>query len=429
MRVRFGINFMPTAPAARGGRLGDGGRGLRLRAPRHLGLAVDLPRRLHDARPLCAANTERIRFGPRVITPVTRHPAVAASAAATLEELAPGRTMVGIGSGDSAAYNIGLRPASLAELREYAQTIRGLLTTGGAMYHGNRATLTWSRARVPHLPRRVGPEDAAAGRPDRRRGGDPHRDHAGDRARLDRPGTGGSARRPGAIPRRSTCGGGPTSTWRRATVRRSRRSRCRWPRRATTSALHDRGQAHPARPPGEDEDPGRALRVRRARAAGQRQLPPHRGAGAGRLPRRPLRHRGHAGRVHQEAGARGRGGSAAVLDEHPLRRQVPAPPGLGRARSCPRSADHRRGGRRHGRDRGSAVRRARRQGGQRPRPPIRMVRAGGRAGRADRLSARAVQHDVLLRRDDGASTSTGRSRSPARRSSAWARWRGSWASS
>ena len=57
----------------------------------------------------CATATERIRFGSRVITPVTRHPAVAASAAATLEELAPGRTMIGIGSGDSAAYNIGAR--------------------------------------------------------------------------------------------------------------------------------------------------------------------------------------------------------------------------------------------------------------------------------------------------------------------------------
>src|ERR671937_757688 len=69
---------------------------------------------------LCAAHTERIRLGPRVITPVTRHPAVAASAAATLEDLAPGRTLLGIGSGDSAAYNIGHRAASLATLKEYA---------------------------------------------------------------------------------------------------------------------------------------------------------------------------------------------------------------------------------------------------------------------------------------------------------------------
>ena len=107
---------------------------------------------------LCAVNTERIRFGPRVITPVTRHPAVAASAAATLEELAPGRTLVAIGSGDSAAFNIGLRPASLAELSAYAETIRALLATGRATYHGAEATLTWKRAAVPIYLAASGPK-------------------------------------------------------------------------------------------------------------------------------------------------------------------------------------------------------------------------------------------------------------------------------
>jgi 5,10-methylenetetrahydromethanopterin reductase len=107
---------------------------------------------------LCAVNTERIRLGPRVITPVTRHPAVAAGAAATLEELAPRRTLLGLGSGDSAAFNIGRRPASLAELREYAETVRGLLTTGTATYHGAPATLTWKRAAVPLYLAASGPK-------------------------------------------------------------------------------------------------------------------------------------------------------------------------------------------------------------------------------------------------------------------------------
>jgi 5,10-methylenetetrahydromethanopterin reductase len=106
----------------------------------------------------CATSTERIRFGPRVITPVTRHPAVAASAAATLEELAPGRTLIGIGSGDSAAYNIGLKAAPLAELREYALTIRELLERGTATYHGRSARLTWSRARIPIYLAASGPK-------------------------------------------------------------------------------------------------------------------------------------------------------------------------------------------------------------------------------------------------------------------------------
>ena len=88
--------------------MGAGGRAPRLR-PLGISDSQSICRDVYVTLGHCAANTERIRLGPRVITPVTRHPAVAASAAATLEELAPGRTMVGIGSGDSAAYNIGAK--------------------------------------------------------------------------------------------------------------------------------------------------------------------------------------------------------------------------------------------------------------------------------------------------------------------------------
>jgi 5,10-methylenetetrahydromethanopterin reductase len=157
MHVRFGINYMPTGspPEVIGW----------ARLVEDLGYEIlgisdsqSICRDVYMTLALCAVNTERIRFGPRVITPVTRHPAVAACAAATLEDLAPGRTLVGLGSGDSAAFNIGVRPASLAELREYAETIRSLLTTGSATYHGNRATLTWKRAAVPLYLAASGPK-------------------------------------------------------------------------------------------------------------------------------------------------------------------------------------------------------------------------------------------------------------------------------
>jgi 5,10-methylenetetrahydromethanopterin reductase len=157
MRVRFGINYMPTGSppeVIRWARLVE-----------ELGYEIlgisdsqSICRDVYMILALCAVNTERIRFGPRVITPVTRHPAVAASAAATLEELAPGRTLVALGTGDSAAFNIGQRPASLAELREYAEAVRGLLTTGSAMYHGARAALTWKRAAVPLYLAASGPK-------------------------------------------------------------------------------------------------------------------------------------------------------------------------------------------------------------------------------------------------------------------------------
>ena len=148
MRVRFGINFMPTAAP---GEVAGWAKEVERLGYELLGISdsQSICRDVYMTLALCATSTERIRFGPRVITPVTRHPAVAASAAATLEELAPGRTLIGIGSGDSAAYNIGLRAAPLAELREYAVTIRELLTAGAATYHGRPARLTWSRAKIP----------------------------------------------------------------------------------------------------------------------------------------------------------------------------------------------------------------------------------------------------------------------------------------
>ena len=157
MRVKFGINYMPTASplevvgwAKEVERLGY----------EILGISdsQSICRDVHVTLALVATSTERIRFGSRVITPVTRHPAVAAAAAATLEELAPGRTLVGIGSGDSAAYNIGLKAAPLSELREYAVTIRDLLTTGRAVYHGRTARLTWTRAKIPIYLAASGPK-------------------------------------------------------------------------------------------------------------------------------------------------------------------------------------------------------------------------------------------------------------------------------
>jgi 5,10-methylenetetrahydromethanopterin reductase len=157
MRVKFGINFMPTAAPRE---VAGWAREVERLGYEVLGISdsQSICRDVHVTLALCATITERIRLGSRVITPLTRHPAVAASAAATLEELAPGRTLIGIGSGDSAAYNLGLRPASLAELRAYALTIRELLTTGVASYHDTPARLTWTRAKIPVYLAASGPK-------------------------------------------------------------------------------------------------------------------------------------------------------------------------------------------------------------------------------------------------------------------------------
>jgi 5,10-methylenetetrahydromethanopterin reductase len=155
--VEFGINFMPTAPARE---VAGWARAVEDHGFSILGISdsQSICREIYTTLALCATSTARIRLGPRVITPVTRHPAAAASAAATLEELAPGRTMLAIGSGDSAAYNIGLKPVALAELSDYALTIRRLLAEGRAEYHGATAHFTWARPRVPIFLAASGPK-------------------------------------------------------------------------------------------------------------------------------------------------------------------------------------------------------------------------------------------------------------------------------
>ncbi|MGI8585496.1 MAG: LLM class flavin-dependent oxidoreductase [Thermoleophilaceae bacterium] len=76
---------------------------------------------------LAAAATERIGLGPGVTNPVTRHPAVTASAAATLQAESGGRAVLGLGRGDSALTQLGGRPASSAALERALAAIQGYL--------------------------------------------------------------------------------------------------------------------------------------------------------------------------------------------------------------------------------------------------------------------------------------------------------------
>ena len=108
-----------------------------------------------------AQATSRIKLGTNVTNPLTRHPVVTASAAATLDELAPGRIYIGIGSGDSGVYNLGFTGSPMAHLREYILTVRKLLEEGEAEYQGKQVLLTWvGRKHIPiylsaHGPRAV----------------------------------------------------------------------------------------------------------------------------------------------------------------------------------------------------------------------------------------------------------------------------------
>ena len=95
----------------------------------------------------CATATSRIRLGPGITVPHTRHISVTASAIATLHELAPGRLVLGIGTGGSASETMGLsvaKTARVATLESMAQALKHLLRGDSIRLDtGTDARLAW----------------------------------------------------------------------------------------------------------------------------------------------------------------------------------------------------------------------------------------------------------------------------------------------
>jgi len=75
---------------------------------------------------LAAARTSRLLLGTAVTNPATRHPAITAAAAATVDEVSGGRLVLGIGTGDRPLLALGLQPSRLAELEAAITAIRRL---------------------------------------------------------------------------------------------------------------------------------------------------------------------------------------------------------------------------------------------------------------------------------------------------------------
>jgi len=71
--------------------------------------------------------TERIRLGTGVTNPFTRHPAVTASAIASVHAASGGRAVLGIGRGDSALAHLGLAPAPVEVFERYLAQVQAYL--------------------------------------------------------------------------------------------------------------------------------------------------------------------------------------------------------------------------------------------------------------------------------------------------------------
>lgn len=80
---------------------------------------------------LAATNSSRLILGTNCTHPHTRHPAVNANAIATVNEISGGRTILGIGAGDSPVQELG---APIAKVRE----VRAMVEVSRRLYSGER---------------------------------------------------------------------------------------------------------------------------------------------------------------------------------------------------------------------------------------------------------------------------------------------------
>lgn len=89
---------------------------------------------------LVADRTTTIRLGPGVAIPALRMAPVTANAIATINRLAPGRTFLGVGTGNTALRAMGQLPMRVSDFAEHLRVIRGLLAGDTVEYTANGIT-------------------------------------------------------------------------------------------------------------------------------------------------------------------------------------------------------------------------------------------------------------------------------------------------
>jgi len=147
MKVNFAIGFAPGHPRE----FSDCCKAAEDFGFEKIGV-VDSQAVYRDVYLSCAAaarSTSHVMLGPRVTNPVTRHVTTTAGGLLTLNEFAPGRVFVGVGTGDSSLANIGMRPVKLAALGEFIVALRKLLHGETVEHHGSPLKLTWGKAHLP----------------------------------------------------------------------------------------------------------------------------------------------------------------------------------------------------------------------------------------------------------------------------------------
>jgi len=114
------------------------------------------------AATMVAEATERARIALCVSNLESRHPAASAAAIASLDLLAPGRVVLGLGTGHSGTRNIGLGRSRVDELAAGTRFIRKLLTGEPASWHDGEALLAWVKRPSPVFMSASGPKALAS---------------------------------------------------------------------------------------------------------------------------------------------------------------------------------------------------------------------------------------------------------------------------
>jgi 5,10-methylenetetrahydromethanopterin reductase len=111
----------------------------------------------YQLQALCASITKRIRVGSLVTNPYTRHPAVIAAAASTLDEISDGRAFIGIGAGAGIGKLGVMRSPPATAIREAVHIIRELLAGRVVNYQGNTYQLSGKDTRLEFPPQHTIP--------------------------------------------------------------------------------------------------------------------------------------------------------------------------------------------------------------------------------------------------------------------------------
>jgi 5,10-methylenetetrahydromethanopterin reductase len=114
------------------------------------------------AATLAAQASGRVRIALCVSNLASRHPAVSAAAIASLDLVAPGRVVLGLGAGHSGTRNLGVAGSPADELAAGAAFIRALLRGEAAAWRGGAAQLPWVARPAPVYLAASGPRALAA---------------------------------------------------------------------------------------------------------------------------------------------------------------------------------------------------------------------------------------------------------------------------